>query len=52
MKLLNKVKKKILVLNTRAKANRASDVSWLDDEKLGTSLTNLIMIANKERIIH
>ena len=30
------------------KANRSSDVSWLDEEKLGTSLTNLVIIANKE----
>ena len=29
-------------------ANRSSDVSWLDKDKIGTSLTNLIMIANKE----
>jgi PKHD-type hydroxylase len=30
------------------KANRSSDVSWLDEEKLGTSLTNLVIIANRE----
>ena len=30
------------------KANRSSDVSWLDEEKLVTSLTNLVIIANKE----
>ena len=29
-------------------ANRSSDVSWLDKDKIGKSLTNLIMIANKE----
>ena len=28
--------------------SRSSDVSWLDEEKLGTSLTNLVVIANKE----
>ena len=30
------------------KTSRSSDVSWLDEEKLGTSLTNLVVIANKE----
>ena len=30
------------------KANRSSDVSWLDEDNLGSSLTNLVIIANNE----